>query len=114
MINSISQQVEQITRHQSKSVVWLQHQYGRITTSKIDESRRCKTCDDIMIAQLVDKRNLQVESCGLSLSTAYQIFGASPDKITNELFLEIKSPMKKRSICVLEECRKFLEELTHN
>lgn len=50
---SVIQKVEELTREQSNSALWLELRYGRVTASRTFEVSRCKTSDGTLIALIL-------------------------------------------------------------
>lgn len=112
------------TIEQSKSPLWYELKYGRITASKIYEASRCNTEDGTLVETvfgatkfpetLAMKRGLQLEEdvlrqcekernikfnrCGLVLNPQYPVLGASPDAISKDFVVEIKCPSKEKTV----------------
>lgn len=108
---------EERTERQSKSQMWMELKYCRITASKLHESANCRTAEgslfqkifgatriiptaamkrelnleDEILAVFQKQHNVKTSKCGLVLDPALPIFGASPDGLTDECVIEIKS-----------------------
>lgn len=124
MKKSVCQEAEVATRDQSKSPLWHELRFGRVTASKLYEVARCKTADGTLVeniigaakvkdtsamkrGRLLEKQVLQVvenqlhtnlEECGLLLMPKYPILGASPDAVATEFVVEIKCPMTEKAV----------------
>lgn len=113
-------EVEQETKNQSENVLWQEMRYGRITASRAYEVTRCKKSDGTLVenifgakifqtaamtrglkmesdilAELSKKTSIRFQKAGIFLSSEYPFIGASPDAISKEFVVEIKSPMNK-------------------
>lgn len=112
------------TVEQSKSPLWYELKYGRITASKIYEASRCTKEDGTLVETIFGatkfpetiamKRGILLESevlkecekklgikfykCGLLLDPRYPVLGASPDAISEEYVVEIKCPYKEKTV----------------
>lgn len=117
--------VQAITINQHKSSRWYEVRYGRITASKLYEAARCKTFDGSLVEDILgggksleseamsrgkrlEKNVLEtvaklkkivIQACGIYINTQYPIFGASPDGLTDTHVIEIKCPMKEKTVC---------------
>lgn len=114
--------VEEQTREQSKSSLWFELRYGRITASKAFEVSRCKTNDGTLISLILGGkipdtpsmkrgRNLEdevrktvetklkkkINKCGLILNSKYPMIAGSPDGIFEDGIIEIKCPLSART-----------------
>lgn len=114
--------IEKSTREQSKSSVWYELRYGRITASKAYEVSRCKTVDGSLVAAIMgaktpdtvamkrgrilessvrkaveNKLNKKIKSCGLFVSREYPMIAASPDGMLKDALVEIKCPTSDKT-----------------
>ncbi|KAF2890499.1 hypothetical protein ILUMI_15673 [Ignelater luminosus] len=137
--NSISL-IEQATRTQSKSHLWYELRYGRITASKAYEVSRCKTTDGSLVAAIMGaetpdtkamkrgriletsvlktvetKLKKKIKSSGLFLSKEYPMIAATPDGIMKNAVVEIKCPTsdttKENYIKNVEITAKYLAQV---
>ncbi|XP_046971064.1 uncharacterized protein LOC124538106 [Vanessa cardui] len=118
---SVIQKIEEFTREQSKSALWFELRYGRITASKAFEVSRCKTSDGTLIAVIlggkipdtqsmkrgrsleddvrktvIEKLRKPIYKCGLLLSSKYPMIAGSPDGIFEDGIIEIKCPLNEK------------------
>ncbi|XP_026736708.1 uncharacterized protein LOC113500198 [Trichoplusia ni] len=114
---SVIKKVEEETREQSKSRLWYELRYGRITASRGFEVSRCKTNDGTLVALILGakipdttsmkrgrmledevrksvekKLNKKINKCGLVLNSTYPMIAGSPDGIFEDGIIEIKCP----------------------
>ncbi|XP_046975258.1 uncharacterized protein LOC124541432 isoform X2 [Vanessa cardui] len=119
---SVIQKIEELTREQSKSALWFELRYGRITASKAFEVSRCKTSDGTLIAVIlggkipdtqsmkrgrsleddvrktvIEKLRKPIYKCGLLLSSKYPMIAGSPDGIFEDGIIEIKCPLNEKT-----------------
>ncbi|KAL0879693.1 hypothetical protein ABMA27_003408 [Loxostege sticticalis] len=120
--HSVIQKVEELTREQSKSALWFELRYGRITTSRAFEVSRCKTRDGTLIALILggkipDTQSMKrgrtledyvrktvieilrkpINKCGLLLSSTYPMIAGSTDGIFEDGIIEIKCPLSEKT-----------------
>lgn len=121
-------EVQKTTADQSKSNLWFELRYGRITASLIYDASKCKTAEGSLVEKIMGKkdfdsssmqrgRNLEgqvlrtvtqilrkyfdvsaVYQTGLLLDSSYPVFGASPDGMTKDAVIEIKCPASKKNV----------------
>lgn len=118
MCENLCLKVEEATREQSKSKLWYEMRYGRITASKIHEVSRCCTPDGSLVESIFGAQKfkpnrhmlrgieleqkiincaekkllINIQKCGIFLSPKFPIFGASPDGISGNCIIEVKCP----------------------
>nr|XP_018899885.1 PREDICTED: uncharacterized protein LOC109032282 [Bemisia tabaci] len=124
MTPSICQEMEKETRNQGESSLWFKLKFGRITASNLYAVANCRTPSGYLTKSIVglnswfsgneatmrghrleeqvvelveNKMKMPFKKCGLFLSGAYPILGASPDGINDTHVLEIKSPFSEKS-----------------
>ncbi|XP_018577801.1 uncharacterized protein LOC108916086 [Anoplophora glabripennis] len=124
MNDNVVKIAEDATKGQSKSSLWYELRYGRITASKIYEAGNCKTSDGTLVETIIGahkiretramKRGIKLEKevlrrveeelkiklkpCGIILKREYPIFGASPDAIADDFVVEIKCPNSVKAL----------------
>ena len=111
------------TRDQSKSMLWHELRYARITASKLYEASQCKTfhgslLESIMGGKVFSTYAMQrgstlehlvldkiqkflgkpVTKVGLTLNAKYPMLGASPDGETDDAVIEIKCPNSDKAV----------------
>lgn len=112
------------TESQSKSSLWFDLRYGRVTASHLYEVARCKTVDGVLIEKILgalkpfqteatkrgllledkvlqvvsQKKNIKIKKCGLLLKKEFPIFGASPDGLSENYCVEVKCPSKEKTV----------------
>lgn len=111
------------TSDQSSKSEWYYQRYARITASKLFECSRCLTEDGSLVSVLMGARSFKgnratkrgqklevevldllrkkyptIKKCGIFLSAAFPIFGASPDGICDDCVFEIKCPYKEKTV----------------
>ncbi|KAL4713327.1 hypothetical protein ACJJTC_012399 [Scirpophaga incertulas] len=121
-IKDVISSIEKATRNQSKSNLWYEMRYGRITASKAHEISVCHTPDGSLVAALMgakipdtaamrrgrtleqsvrktvcNKLKIKFTSCGLYICQEYPIIGASPDGVCKDAIIEIKCPTKLKT-----------------
>lgn len=115
---------EKDTSFQSKSSLWYELRYARITASKIFEAAHCSTKEGALVEtifgassmtktdamrrgllledkvlQVVSKKfNIAFKKTGIILDGKYPSLGALPDAVSEEFVVEIKCPSKKETI----------------
>ena len=105
------------TRAQSNSPTWHELRYARVTASILHSASRCKTDGSLVevifgaklfesaamrrgkdveigVKEVLKKKGIKVNDCGLFLTRDYPIFGASPDGVNETHIIEIKCPSK--------------------
>lgn len=111
------------TLDQCKSAMWSELRYGRITASKLHETAQCQTGDGTLAKKLLGAKTLKdnkflrrgrdleplvvnelqkilrtkIHKTGLVLNHKYPLFGASPDGITDNFIVEVKSPWSAKT-----------------
>jgi hypothetical protein len=106
------------TSEQFKSELWCELRYARITASKLYETAQCHTAYGALTKKILGAKTfndnkymkrgrdleplvveavqahlkVKIHKCGLVLHEKYPLFGSSPDGISNEFVLEVKSP----------------------
>lgn len=124
MAYDVCKKAEEMTVKQSKSSLWYELRYGRVTASKIYEASRCKTADgslvqgifgatlsvdtpamkrgrdieDLVLREVAKTEGLQFKKCGIFLSAEHPTLGSSPDGINDQFCLEIKCPTTMKHI----------------
>lgn len=103
-------------QRKTKSQDWFDHQFRKITASKIYAKSRCKTAecalteailgteatnrgkklDPQVLAEVENAKKIKIAPCGLLLNPQFSIFGASPDRISDEHIIEVTFPGKQR------------------
>lgn len=111
------------TLEQSSKAEWYYQRFGRITASKLFETSRCNTTDGSLVAvllgarkfkgnaatkrgsklenevfDLLKKKYVDIQKCGIVLRCDLPIFGASPDGINDTYVFEIKCPLKAETV----------------
>ncbi|KAJ8909481.1 hypothetical protein NQ315_015411, partial [Exocentrus adspersus] len=114
--------IEEATRKQSKSSLWYEMRYGRITASKAHEVSVCRTPNGSLVATIMGAkipdtaamkrgRNLElsvrktvsnklkkkITSCGLYVCGENPMIAASPDGLLKDAVIEIKCPAKTKT-----------------
>lgn len=124
MDNASCKEVEELSRNQSKSTLWYEMKFARITASRLYESARCSTFEGSLresimgatppfetdatvrgkklewavIQAVSKKRSVTIKKSGIFLKRQYPILGASPDGVTDEYCIEVKCPTKESVI----------------
>lgn len=120
----LCQEAEVATRDQSKTVLWHELRFMRITASKIYAVAHCKTPDGSLVEQLLgaakvkdtaaiargraletkvlrvleDHLGTKLKKSGLIILNNNPVFGASPDGIADDFIVEIKCPINNKSL----------------
>ncbi|CAG4963207.1 unnamed protein product [Colias eurytheme] len=114
--------IEAETRAQSKSNLWFELRYGRVTASRAYEVSRCQTNDGTLIASIMGGkipdtpamkrgRDLEIEvrqmvskklgkeiyDAGLFISQKHPMLAGSPDGICSGGIVEIKCPISRKT-----------------
>ncbi|GBL96060.1 hypothetical protein AVEN_104305-1 [Araneus ventricosus] len=110
------------TIEQSESALWFELRYACITASKAHEAAHCHTLEGCLVETDLDAislkdtaaikrgkklgkkvrkevekiKKIEIHKCGFRTSPEYPVMGASPDGISNEFVVEIKSPSTEK------------------
>lgn len=121
LTDEAKKEIEKQTRNQAHNKLWHSLRQGRITASKIHDASRCNT-DGVLVqlilggykvpetkaikrgklleGQVIKKimadMKVTINACGLFLITPF--IGASPDGLSDDFTIEIKCPMKIKSV----------------
>lgn len=115
--------VERETQNQSDCGLWDEMRFGRITASRAYDVSRCKTEGSLIeyllgasrplqtaavnrgrklesgvLEAVARERNISIQKCGIFLKAQYPLFGATPDGITEEYFIEMKCPSSDSTV----------------
>lgn len=122
--NELAEKAALDTKQQSRSYLWYQLRYGRITASHLYEAARCKTVDGVLVEKILgaskpfqseamqrgltlemkvlklvaQRKRIAINRCGLIVKKEYPIFGASPDGLSDNSCVEIKCPAKATTV----------------
>ncbi|CAD0207029.1 unnamed protein product [Chrysodeixis includens] len=116
--SDLIEKVKEETRDQSKSNLWFELRYGRITASRAFEVSRCKVGDGTLVSLILGGKipdtkhmkrgrmledqvcktveamlNKKIKKCGLVLSSQYPMIAGSPDGVCDDCIIEIKCPV---------------------
>ncbi|GBP20348.1 hypothetical protein EVAR_10613_1 [Eumeta japonica] len=118
---ALIEKVKEETIEQSKSNLWFELRYGRITASKAYEVSRCKTADGTLVSLIlggkipetkhmkrgrvledqvrrtVEDMLKKITKCGLVLSSHYPMIAGSPDGLCDGNIIEIKCPISAKT-----------------
>lgn len=103
-------------QRKTKSQDWFFFGLVKITASKIYVASRCKTAESALtvvilgteatkrgqkldpqvLAEVENAKKIKIAPCGLLLNPQFSIFGASPDRISDEHIIEVTFPGKQR------------------
>ncbi|KAF5281934.1 hypothetical protein FQR65_LT14460 [Abscondita terminalis] len=112
------------TSDQSKSTLWHQLRYGRVTASRLYEVARCKTVSGTLVENIVgslkiketvamqrgkvlektviplieEKLGIKLKHTGLLLNPQHPYLGASPDAYNDDYVVEIKCPSTSKTL----------------
>ncbi|CAG9781971.1 unnamed protein product [Diatraea saccharalis] len=116
------EKVMELTSGQSKSNLWFELRYGRLTASRAFEISRSKVSDGTLVSLILGgkvpetkhmKRGCvledqvrmivekmlckKIKKCGLVLSSKYPMIAGSPDGICEDSIIEIKCPISLKT-----------------
>lgn len=124
MSDTVCNSAEIETVQQSKSALWHELRYARITASKAHEAAHCHTLEGSLVetilgasslkdsAAMVRGRTLEkdvrreieklktvkINLCGLKTLPQHPVMGASPDGICDDFVIEIKCPTTEKAV----------------
>lgn len=124
MSDTVCKSAEIQTVQQSKSALWHELRYARITASKAHEAAHCHTLEGSLVETIlgasslkdsaammrgrklekdvrkeVEKlKNIKINVCGLKTLPQHPVMGASPDGISDEYVIEIKCPSTEKAV----------------
>lgn len=93
--------VQDVTINQYKSSTWYEVRYGRITASKLYEASKCTTFAGSLVEEILGGGKIietPAMARGIFLSKHYPIYGASPDGLTDTHVVEVKCPLKEKTV----------------
>ncbi|CAH2094797.1 unnamed protein product [Euphydryas editha] len=121
--SELLEKVEVNTRDQTRSNLWHELRFGRITASKAYEVKNCNTSDGALVSlimggnipdtpamkrgRLLECKVLQkvqtmlkkkIRKCGLFISKDFPMIAGSPDGIGEQFTVEIKCPLNENTI----------------
>ncbi|CAH0385762.1 unnamed protein product [Bemisia tabaci] len=123
LTDKMCQEIAKATVGQSKSALWKDVRFGRVTGSKVHETSRCKTSNGAtanaiygcaklktteamtrgqnmepgVIKVLQKKYKQPIKKTGFVMKPTEPLFGASPDGLMGDYIIEIKSPISEKT-----------------